>query len=64
MSEKDQKSFGNYKKFFAMIAISMILMYFLTYLNSILILEHAWFSETHYGICNDDSYAGFYAEYV
>ena len=46
MSEKDQKSFGNYKKFFAMIAISMILMYFLTYLNSILILEHAWFSET------------------
>jgi hypothetical protein len=46
MSEEDQKSFGNYKKFSAMIAISMILMYFLMYLNSILILEHAWFSET------------------
>lgn len=46
MSEEDQKSFGNYKKFFAMIATSMILMYFLMYLNSILILEHAWFSET------------------
>ncbi|MGB7875200.1 MAG: DUF305 domain-containing protein [Anaerolineales bacterium] len=46
MLEKDQKSSGNYKKFFAMIVISMILMYFLTYLNSILILEHAWFSET------------------
>jgi hypothetical protein len=46
MLEKDQKSFWNYKKFFAMIVTSMILMYFLMYLNSILILEHAWFSET------------------
>lgn len=46
MLEEDQKSFGNYKKFFAMIVTSMILMYFLMYLNSILILEHAWFSET------------------
>lgn len=46
MSEKNQKPLGNYKNFFAMIAISMILMYVLTYLNSILIFEHAWFSET------------------
>lgn len=46
MLEKDQKSFGNYKKFFAMIATSMILMYFLMYLNSMLIFEHARFSET------------------
>jgi hypothetical protein len=29
-----------------MIGVSMILMYFLTYLNSYQILEHAWFSET------------------
>lgn len=46
MKEKNQESLGNYKKFFAMIGTSMILMYFLTYLNSSLILEHAWFSET------------------
>lgn len=46
MKETNQESFGNYKKFFAMIGISMVLMYFLTYLNSSLILEHAWFSET------------------
>lgn len=46
MNETNQESFGNYKKFFVMIGISMILMYFSTYLNSRLILEHAWFSET------------------
>lgn len=37
---------GNYGLFFGMIGTSMILMFFLTYLNSFLILEHAWFSET------------------
>lgn len=37
---------GKYRTFVAMIGTSMVLMYFLTYLNSYLILEHAWFSET------------------
>ena len=46
MKEKNKESPGNYKKFFAMIGTSMILMYFLTYLNSFQILDHAWFSET------------------
>lgn len=46
MAENNQNPNGNYKKFFAMIGVSMILMYFLTYLNSYQILEHAWFSET------------------
>lgn len=35
-----------YPIFFAMIGTSMFLMYLLTYLNSYLILDHAWFSET------------------
>lgn len=42
--KKDKKS--NYGKFFAMIGTSMVLMFFLTYLNSFLILDHARFSET------------------
>ena len=46
MKETHQESMRNYKKFFAMIGTSMLLMYFLTYLNSSQILEHAWFSET------------------
>jgi hypothetical protein len=33
-------------RFFAMIATSMVAMYFLMYLNSYQILDHAWFSET------------------
>ncbi|MCJ7582540.1 MAG: DUF305 domain-containing protein [Candidatus Aminicenantes bacterium] len=37
---------SNYSKFFAMIGTAMILMYFITYLNSSQILEHFWFSET------------------
>lgn len=37
---------GNYLKFFAMIGASMVLMFFLMYLNSYQILDHAWFSET------------------
>lgn len=37
---------GSYKRFFAMIGISMVIMYILTYLNSYDILGHAQFSET------------------
>jgi hypothetical protein len=37
---------GNYRRFFIMIGISMVLMYLSTYLNSFKILDHAWFSET------------------
>ncbi|NIP27731.1 MAG: DUF305 domain-containing protein [Phycisphaerae bacterium] len=36
----------SYVRFFAMIGTSMIIMYFLMYLNSYQILDHAWFSET------------------
>ena len=39
-------SHGDYKRFFAMIGASMLVMYGLTYLNSFQIIEHAWFSET------------------
>ena len=44
--EKNQGTHGSYKKFFAMIGTSMIVMFFLMYLNSYQILDHAWFSET------------------
>lgn len=37
---------GNYLKFFAMIGTAIVVMYFLTYLNSYQILDHARFSET------------------
>ncbi len=37
---------SSYGKFFAMIATSAIAMFFLMYLNSYQILDHAWFSET------------------
>ena len=37
---------GSYPRFFAMIATSMVAMFFLMYLNSYQILDHAWFSET------------------
>ena len=37
---------SNYFKFFAMIVTSMIVMFFLMYLHSYQILDHAWFSET------------------
>lgn len=46
MAKNNQNPNGNYKKIIAMIGVSMILMYFLTYLNSYQILEHFWFSET------------------
>ncbi len=44
--EQDKKELKNYLTFFAMIGISMIAMFFLMYLNSYKILDHAWFSET------------------
>lgn len=36
----------SYLRFFAMIGTSMVAMFFLMYLNSYQILDHAWFSET------------------
>jgi len=45
MDKKDKKQ-SNYLKFLAMIGTSIIVMYFLTYLNSYQILDHFWFSET------------------
>ncbi len=44
--ENKQESQGNYKKFFAMIGTSVVVMYILMYLNSYQIINHAWFSET------------------
>ena len=44
MKQNNQR--GNYLRFFAMIGTSMIIMYFLMYLNSYKILDHACFSET------------------
>lgn len=46
MEKKNQIKKGNYGLFFGMVGTSMVLMYFLTYLNSFQILGHAWFSET------------------
>lgn len=45
MDTKEKKQ-GNYLKFFAMIATSMIAMFFLMYANSYQIIDHFWFSET------------------
>lgn len=44
--ENKQAMQKSYWKFFAMIGTSMVVMFFLTYLNSFQILDHAWFSET------------------
>lgn len=41
----DNKKGNSYLKFFAMIATSMVAMFFLMYTNSYQILDHAWFSE-------------------
>ena len=46
MDNQTQNNKGHYGIFFAMVGTSMVLMYFLTYLNSYDILGHAWFSET------------------
>ena len=39
---------GSYLRFFAMIVTAMVAMFFLMYLNSYNIIEHAWFSETRF----------------
>lgn len=44
--ENKQKKGENYLKFFAMIATSMIAMFFLMYTHSYQIIDHFWFSET------------------
>ena len=44
--EQNHSKQGNYLRFFAMIVTSMVIMYFLMYLNSYQILDHARFSET------------------
>ncbi len=44
--EQSHSKQGSYLRFFAMIGTSMVIMYFLMYLNSYQILDHAWFSET------------------
>ena len=46
MENQSHDNKGNYGIFFGMVGTSMVLMYFLTYLNSFQILGHAWFSET------------------
>ena len=37
---------GNYLKFIAMISTSVVAMFFLMYLHSYRLIDHAWFSET------------------
>lgn len=37
---------GSYVRFFAMIGTSIVVMFFLMYLHSYQIIDHAWFSET------------------
>ena len=44
--ESNSGRHGSYWKFFAMIGTSMVVMFFLMYLHSYQILDHAWFSET------------------
>lgn len=44
--EQNQNKQGNYLKFLAMITTSTVVMFFLTYLNSYQIFDHARFSET------------------
>ena len=45
MEKQTQEGKSHYGIFFGMVGTSMVLMYFLTYLNSYDILGHAWFSE-------------------
>ena len=46
MNPENKQHHGSYLKFFAMIATSTVVMFFLMYLHSYQILDHAWFSET------------------
>lgn len=44
--QDDHASQKSYLRFFAMITTSVVVMFFLMYLHSYQILDHAWFSET------------------
>ena len=44
--EDESRRHGSYTRFFAMIGTAMVAMFFLMYLHSYQILDHAWFSET------------------
>lgn len=44
--EQKSKSHGSYGRYLAMIATSGAAMFFLMYLNSYNLIDHAWFSET------------------
>jgi hypothetical protein len=46
MMSDDHAARGSYARFFAMVGTSMVAMFFLMYLNSYQLLDHAWFSET------------------
>lgn len=46
--QNEQKHSNNYTKFFAMIATSMVAMFFLMYTHSYQIIDHFWFSETRF----------------
>ena len=48
MEDNQNKQRSKYIRFFAMIATSMVVMFFLMYLNSYQIIDHAWFSETRF----------------
>ncbi len=48
VEDNQNKQRNNYLRFFAMIATSMVVMFFLMYLNSYQIIDHAWFSETRF----------------
>lgn len=44
--DKDNQQVKNYIRLLAMVGTSVVVMFFLMYLNSYQILDHAWFSET------------------
>ena len=44
--EPNQEKGNNYFKFFAMIATSMVAMFFLMYAHSYQVIDHFWYSET------------------
>ncbi|WP_416441670.1 DUF305 domain-containing protein [Leeuwenhoekiella sp. A16] len=46
--ENNQNNKGKYGKFFAMIATSMVAMFFLMYVHSYQIIDHFWYSETRF----------------
>jgi len=46
--ENKQNNKGKYGKFFAMVATSMVAMFFLMYTHSYQIIDHFWYSETRF----------------